>query len=47
MHYSVQPTLVQMAIPGGRAKAEGGEAEYAIALSGAAWYACHKGPPQG
>ena len=36
MHYSVQPTLVQMALPGGRAKAEGGNAEYAIALSDAA-----------
>jgi hypothetical protein len=35
MHYSVQPTLVQMAIPGGRAKAANGERQYAISLSDA------------
>jgi hypothetical protein len=35
MHYSVKPTLVQMALPGGRPKAEGAEPEYAISLSDA------------
>jgi hypothetical protein len=35
MHYSVKPTLVRMALPGGRPKAEGAEPEYAISLSDA------------
>jgi hypothetical protein len=35
MHYSVKPTLVQMALPGGRARAASAEPEYAISLSDA------------
>jgi hypothetical protein len=34
MQYSVKPTLVQMALPGGRAKAEADQ-QYAISLSDA------------
>ena len=35
MHYSVKPTLVQMALPGGKAKAANTEPQYAISLSDA------------
>ena len=35
MYYSVKPTLVQMAIPGGRPKAEGAETKYSLSLSDA------------
>jgi hypothetical protein len=35
MHYSVKPTLVQMALPSGRAKVVSTEPEYAISLTDA------------
>jgi hypothetical protein len=36
MHYSVRPTIVQMALPSGQRQGEAGEPRYSVALTDAA-----------